>query len=360
MFLLVAAPGCEAILGIEDRSASTLDASTLVEDASSEADSSPVDAPAENETAVDGGCSQRPPAPPDADDPSDGNIAIVFALHDILYGEDDSWETMGFDLDQVNTREDGPSLSCAFTGTGSVPPVWWDHGCGVDNIIGGLIWTVIAETPNNTFDPHEGTTVARAGHGGMLLRISSYNGQPNDRSVTLEVFQTGGTDEPKWDGSDEWLVKRVGLLSEKPVTSEYGDPGAYVSDGVLVASIQYLFLPVSLSANSVGPLPLYTSLLTASLVFDEETRFYKLEDGLLGGKVKSKDLLQLIADSADQCDTSAYETLVCPYQDVAFEAEGEACNAFSLGVGFEAWQANLGDMVTPTTATTCEGIQGCH
>ena len=354
------------MLGIEERPAESSPVRDGGADASPDADASsdvsadvpdvshdaiePVDAlgDVEVEAATDAGCMTWPPAPPVADDPSEaGDINVVFAFHSLTYGdaEKSEWRSLGFDLDGVNTTAQNPDLKCSFTGSG-LAPLMRDNGCGLDNVVGGVLWEVAtAYTEEISAGEGEATADIQAGNVGLLLRIANYNGTPNDTTVVFSAYETNGAQDPDWDGNDEWSV-RCDSLAGDAVSSLYVDSSAYVVDGVVVAHLDPFPMYVGLAETVPVSLPFNRSVLTATIV-QGTNGLLELREGRLGGVVEPEELFRVMSVASD-CqfveDAFYVQNVVCPYRDVTvLDGTGTSCDAFSIGIGFDAWQAKLRD-----------------
>jgi len=353
------ASGCEVVLGIEERPADSPSAPTDAGDP--ETADVLVDQIAEHSeeaATMDAGCSGNPPARPVTDDPSDGgDLNLVFAVHDIDYGSNGTWTTLGFDLDGTNTVPGGAEPKCVWGGGGQPGSAAFDHGCGLDNVIGAAIWEIFIPFLGNSFNTAEMTEAVQAGTRGLVLRVTGYNGQPNDTTVGLSVYKTAGVDSPKWEGADRWTLSRDGLKEEGLLLSKYIDPQAYVADGVLVARLEKFPVGLQFVGTPVSWLLLEKSVFSATIAYDAGKGFHRLDQGRLGGMLNATAFLDAIRVAAGCFDLDEYRVQACSNLDVALD-DGAECNAWSMAVAFGAWEAELGDVVDGETQLTCND-QGC-
>ena len=352
-----AAAGCEVVLGIEERPADAPSAPTDAGDP--EAADALVDQIAEHseEAATDAGCSGNPPARPVADDPSNGgDLDLVFAVHDIDYGSNGTWKTLGFDLDGTNTVPGGAPPNCVWGG-GEPGPAAFDHGCGLDNVIGAAIWEIFVPFLGDSFNTAEMTEAVQAGTRGLVLRVTGYNGQPNDTTVGLSVYKTTGVDSPTWAGADRWSLIRDGLKGESVLLSKFVDPQAYVADGVLVARLEKFPMGLKIVNTPVSWVTLDRSVFSAAIAYDTGKKFYRLDQGRLGGMLNATEFLDAIRVAAGCFDLDEYRVQACSNLDVALD-DGAECNAWSMAVAFGAWEAELGDVVDGEAQLTCND-EGC-
>jgi hypothetical protein len=319
-----------------------------------------------------------PPPPPAVDDDPLGDVGpqIVAVGGLSLKGTLDGGAPIGFDLDGVCTCFPDPRTahaggpSCAPPDGGGAPPC--DGDGGRDVMLGELLgaYPDIFKAP----DPSKGSPSA-------LLKITQYNGRANDQSVAIALVPSngifdvtdcapdGGVDAsaapypPTWRGCDLWAADPAFVLpgTLEPLTFFH----AYVVDHVVV-------LPATSRGVTfvVGgaQFPLTKTIVTARLVaLDAQleplrpqpevgTRF-RLEDGVVAGRVGATDALRAFASSqathggGPLCGFGAFFTaaktaFLCPgadmVSDVAQEFTGAGCNAVSLASAFEARPARLG------------------
>lgn len=354
LLFLLSTTGCARVLGIEER---PVGATTQPGDAG---DGAAGDASVVEQEAS---CPRRLPEH-HADDPTDGpEIELVFAVHSLDFGPNNRWKEMGFDLDGVDTQPDSGASSCGFTGTTTPPTAWWDNACAMDNAGSGLVWTAalsvkeLGENLNNT------TAEFQKGTKGILLRIQGYNGMPNDQSVILSVLETtGATAPPLWEGQDEWSVAKQSLVDQKNRVSLYTAKNAYVAAGVVAAEFEQFPIRMGLESSSTIVMPVEQGLVSARLVKDSSSGLHKLVDGRLGGILRPTNLFAIAASTKAGClDAGAMEFLMsgtCQYRDIRLQTPDDAgsrCNAFAVGVAFEAWEAKLAELLAdaPETPPPC-------
>ena len=78
---------------------------------------------------------------------------------------------------------------------------------GRDNNVAKYMAALDGVQPELTSQPM--STRADQGFWSVIVRVSEYNGEPNDGVVTLALYATNGaTVRPGWTGSDVWSVRR--------------------------------------------------------------------------------------------------------------------------------------------------------
>jgi hypothetical protein len=355
----VALAGCEALVGIHDRS--------IASDASVSA-------------AADGGADAHacehavPPARPAFDDGT-MDLDLTFALNALDLGvrlDAGVSPLVGYDVDGVCTCPDGPS--CA---PFDPEAMHCDAPGGRDQAI-NLVFQTFAELTGGMFDPTTYSTEVLEGANGVLVRLQHYDGAANDTQVAVSVYLSPGTVSmdggaghplPRWDGNDTW-----GLDSESVLTSTGGvgalpvhfDVNGYVTANVLVAHADF---PIELYAgpqSGTAVLDGVGMVLTATVI-PVDGGGYRLMNGTIAGRVPIARLPRCMAgvvagDASFICPGSseyaALKTDVCRLADVlatpgAVDA-GAPCDALGFGVAFGASQALLGPIADrPASGSPC-------
>lgn len=214
-------------------------------------------------SGADGGsvlrAGRQPPARPTIADSTDGPI-VAFGLREIFLDQGREAENIGLDIDGYVTVPSDLGGECDNTSTRPV-----DGPDGIDNIVGSALYPLF-ETVSAGIEARW-RTAADAGHDVVVVRITGWNGTPNDPRIDVaiasSVFCTavdGPTgDEPPavtirsptdyelaggaplpapvWDGGDWTWVREDGFLGGDPGMPVVRDELAYVVDGVFVARL---------------------------------------------------------------------------------------------------------------------------
>lgn len=310
----------------------------------------------------DGSCrpARWPARPRDNGGAGEGTIEFLNALRvlDFGLGEQDGGAkaSSNYDLDGV----------CTCPGEGSCKPLAGspdscDQPGGADNAGGELLAGLLSL---GGIDSVFRESIARGSYD-LLIRVSGYNGGPDDTKVSLSAFVSNGTPvldggarrEPTFDGNDEWTVdpSSVTGLSGPPYTPkiELTDLDAYVSGGVLVARVSF---PVRLGRLEMD---LTGAIVTGTLVKDAVG--YHIEDGRFAGRWAAKKLLPSFAalddrtrgpDGGGICgDSGLYPALkakVCGVLDIeadpAKDRMGISCDAVSVSVHFSTTMCRFGPL----------------
>ncbi|WP_146649303.1 hypothetical protein [Labilithrix luteola] len=304
----------------------------------------------------------------------------------------------GVDLDGVctcDTRLDtahGGASSCVRAGE----PICDGDG-GVDSHFAAAVAAF-----TTAFDRDDFTRVnetIRLGRTSLLLFLRKYNGLANDRDVELGIVASNGLRDshcpdsvegplgfysPGWCGDDEWTVFPDTIVNGFPIAYTAG----HVSDYRLVVELDYgIPIPfgnvqvVAGSPITFGRLvPLGDDLKPRDPARPpataNEQRFYRIEDGLISGRVAATDMLaglgsSLLPDSVGGgrlCQNPTLYSLVhdriCGALDIAKSkkldfADGYACDAVSTSIYFTAAPARFGKTDTsPQEENGCAAVDG--
>ena len=343
--------------------------------------------------------SEQPPDKPAAGDPGTDLRDIVVAMRTIDFGEpavvdgsNTGFRDLGYDLDRICTTTENNQLrnsscikpnfatavvGCTYCGNLN------DFQNGRDNGFGRLI-AEVAEKISGFGTPAYNAQIDE-GKVSLLWRVRGYNGQPNDDKVELTLLtpaamsaQANNTrTKPEWDGLDIWPISGDSLntnASGQPDISnpKFRDENAYVRDGVIVGSLTQadLRLRIGVSATLVVELLLQfkQSFFTAELKqvprivasADGGTKtelLWAMQNGRIAGRLLVNDLLRQLDQFPDTtalskplCMNSAayprFRDIVCSFVDICGTlcSPTTPCDAISVGMGFEAEQAIVGDI----------------
>jgi hypothetical protein len=343
----------------------------------------------------------KPTDRPAASDPGKDLAPLYFAMSRVRFGavNDDvslsangnAWSDIGVDIDGVCTS----SLGCevnqvtvderACKSPAATPP---DGSLCRDNEIGRLFNSLAGSSIAGT---HFGMTevdwnceLFRGGFG-VILKISEYNGQPNDRSVRADLYASTGLQTlPSWkcretlDGavnrefyrnaswvrSDSWRVVEDSIDLSSPVEgtevrgARAADPAAFVRGGYLVARFPEgteFWLNGERASVPGFRFTMHRSVLIAGLVKEREDQWV-IDQGTLGFVTRPDEMLQglrQIGFCENMCSVFDFMSQYFYTHQDTLEGTAEIlpdtqCNAVSVGVDFEARQA---------TATTADVVQ---
>jgi hypothetical protein len=334
------------------------------------------------------------PGPPALDDaPGEELPAFFIAVRTVIL-TNDAAKIVGFDLDGVcscdphpeTAHDAGPSCSAA------MPQC--DLARGVDNSVSVLSAQL---SPFFSIDALPQTLIAK-GRRTHLLQIGKYHGRLNDKEVAFGVALSDGIRDkgcptsvenaakgiwsPGWCGDDRWSFLPESLIpsTKQPLVQGVG----YVRDGILTLKLASV-LQVPFDEASV--LSIGGAAMTGSLVplgedlkprdrarppTEREKRLYALDDAVIGGRIRTTDLLSTIGAiensskdggaSTYLCNEAAFPLLkssVCDGVDIAATQAldfdpGAKCDALSVGIAFTAFPVLPGDIhLTNFVANPC-------
>ena len=133
--------------------------------------------------------SRQPPARPT--DPDDGVDMgeVSFGLRMVSLDQGDGWREIGYDLDNRTTIAPTYDTECIPPGTPRPPG---DGADGIDNVFGASLYPLVELTvPGLEMTARE---AQESGYGLPVIRITGWNGTPNDSRIrtviTTSVFTT--------------------------------------------------------------------------------------------------------------------------------------------------------------------------
>lgn len=271
-------------------------------------------------------------------------------LNDAVQGD-----PVGLNLDGACTC---PEPTSCIPDEGTDEDLLCDAGGGID-AQSRRIFAQLAVLTNDQFSSRELSQDADAGRWGILFRIEGWTGEPTDTRVRFSLYGSPGLADdaiPSWDGGDAWSVDATSVEPGGTVDQPlYVDENAYVADGVVVASLPQSGITIATSGARLH-LDLVAGFLRARLV-EEEGR-WALRDGILASRLRTEDLFTALdgfrdGDEDPLCTDSPLFALardaICESADI-FSGAGtptSPCDAISVGIGFSAEAALLGDVVEP-------------
>ncbi len=308
------------------------------------------------------------PARPLMDDPGGGNFAFWNALDSVDFGVRDGGKSpvMGFDLDNVCTCQGTPPgpESCKL---GSTAKVHCDDPGGIDNQGEQLI--VAFSNYSGFFDQAFINDRIANGYYGAMIHIRAYNGLANDTQVEVSVYTSNGTvgvekgfpSVPNHDGTDIWTLDPNSLLGGfipdggEPIPNGAVDPNAYVSGGILVASLD---VPLAVGAgNGEGTvtIDLNNSVVVGKLVPDKGS--FRVDNGLISGRWNARKMLTGLKALYDPLDKTQHlcgtdpvylglKQIICKYPDVTGNLQQDGknapCDSISIGFMYSSSPAKIG------------------
>jgi hypothetical protein len=290
----------------------------------------------------------------------------------------------GFDLDGV----------CTCPGPESCTPIGAQRHCdgdgGTDDSTGTIFTTFETLAPTSFSDDAFNRLVTK-GVGNIMLRVRSYNGGANDKQVTAIVYLSAGLDgiqdggvpphPPFADGTDVWTIDPSSLLGGGTVDGGpscegndnvcvplYVDTEAYVSNGVLVAHVDF---PLRAGVGSDSIVIKVSDGVFAGPLIKGDGGTFRIEEGQIGGRWHTSDMLAALANVRDPFDQNSFlcgdastylnaKQIVCKASDLMAspteDNTGQQCDALSLAMSFDDVPAHIGPIyAAPALPTSCAG-----
>jgi hypothetical protein len=335
-----------------------------------------------DESLVTGGAGgplrHAPPRPTTPDGPDVEPLTV--ALRDPVINQGDLWREIGLDLDGFATASMDSETEC-LPGRSNTVPI--DGEEGIDNIFGAAFVKVVTG-----FIPElqaEAVAAQHAGNGTLIIRMSKWNGTPNDPLVQVIISQAvDGTPAdpslvewnddfelvmkadgspappPEWEGNDHWWVRDDTFVGGDETQPRISDDAAYVADNKVVLRLPdgvdiFFFI-----ADKVVKVNLTGAMSVGTMNADHS----ELTDTIVAGRWGKNDLLDT-ADYINICEgpikttlTNTIDFISDVRSQVGTGNTGARCDAISLGMRFGkgvlgSWE---GLVPAPPVRNPCEGV----
>jgi hypothetical protein len=367
---LCATSSCAAILGFEPLSEEG-PPDARIDAAPSEASSDAADA-GPNTACSELGLPDRPDAAAGGSVPP--LLAALRLLDFGIEGESDGGRPTipGLNLD-LTCSTDLATSSCKLDllGPGFDKHAKDKSATGIDNAGYGLIQFIGGFS--DTFNAEGFNRGISEGRYGAVVRISRWNGQPDDEDVLLELFPAIGFQPhadggrlPNFDEDDVWrLDKRFQLGGAVEGSRIVSDTG-WVTSGRLVARFGAVTLPLMI-ADDPKPFDIY---IRDAVISGTISTNPPLSDGIIAGRWKTSDFLSelkkiYILESLDIKDTlvceprgallyTSVKEQLCDGRDLRSDSKDNQalpCDAVSTGARIETYRLkSLGKFVDSVDA----------
>jgi hypothetical protein len=294
-------------------------------------------------------CGKRVPDRPGATGGAAGGN-LFGAMTAVRFLEPAGAPPLGYDLDKLCTCPDRRACKNpkAVDQQCDVP------GTGIDNAAGGIL--------NVLFPPQADALLQdtlRHGRSGIMIRVQGWDGSPDDSDVSVSVFnivglkgdEDGGAPATFDGGNDEFIVDDASLLNAMNLGSRYFDTSAYVSNGMLVASLDYDFrlsVPTTPDASAVVFVPLRVARLVGKIE-RVGTEGLRMTNAQLVGRVPVADIFAQLANIGLCRDNPMFPTVkasTCAALDLpakpANDGRDVGCDALSIAISITAGPAKIG------------------
>ncbi|MBN9159581.1 MAG: hypothetical protein J0I07_01350 [Myxococcales bacterium] len=331
------------------------------------------------------GCfSAGAPRPEDRPAPgSDKDVgAIVLAISSMRLGslneqggvDPNAWQDIGLDLDGVCTASEtctseDPPPSCK-AGASQLPR---DGKYCRDNTFGKLEYSAalvpqLAKQYGLSDDAFN--CALCVGHYTFIIRVTGYNGEPNDDRVRIDLYPSPGLEKPlPWDCSQpSWVTQPCftpdmpWTLQEDTLLEKRGGPDlpdskifsadAYVRENYLVTQLPedtLFWFPGYKGLVVAYPIRLQKGIVVGKLLKGQDN-VWRIEDGVIAGRARQQDVIKgfRLIGFCETNDKDNYEltsTFVNDNLDVLADGRNDPnvpCDVMSMGVTFNARQAKAG------------------
>jgi hypothetical protein len=288
----------------------------------------------------------------------------------------DAWQSFGYNLDDLVTSKSSTDVCILAAGASKYTQV--DGNGGIDNSFGANILPILITTAGSDFSEKVNAEID-AGSFTDLLYVTGFDDLSGNTTTAIGlsgVLLAGGNyatlnhGAPAWNLATQWPIEPESLngcpagvcpSGTNPVTSaKVQFPSAYQKNGTFVGGGP---IDIQLSLSLAGS-PFNLLVHSASLTFAPDVPG-SVTDGTIGGVLLTTELIssfQVVAGSISTslCSGSAFQSIaqqieqssdivLDPGTGAVSNQAGVACNAISIGVGFDATE------VAPPTSASITG-----
>lgn len=296
----------------------------------------------------------------------------------------DAWKDIGFDLDGYCTSSPtcGIDFDNAGCDQGAIPARIDGNDCRDNNF--GRFEVFVAQTPEVGAKYRLNDTQFNcglcAGYYNFLIRVTGYNGEPDDDELRLDVYPSIGTETTTGiDCSTATTPSTLCWLSNDPFVldeSGFGAPAAdgglpdakvfdahaYVRNGYVVANLpddsSFWFPTEPSDGVNTFPIKIQKAVITGRIEKGQDGTVV-VKDGLIAGRVRKDDVIGgFRALGLCENEGQLYKTMVnyvSSNLDVLADGTNSPmapCDALSVGVGFEAKEATRSETTGHATPLT--------
>jgi hypothetical protein len=333
------------------------------------------------------------PRPTDRPAPSEGaSLAPIYlAIRTMRIGslnakgelDPNAWQDLGFDVDGTCTGsatcpQDEPKPSCK-SATVSVPT---DGNYCRDNTFGRLEYqaTTIKELGGKYGLSDDAFNCALCiGAYNFVIRVSGYNGKPDDDSVRVDMYPSPGLETVlPWDcASGDWknhpcftqdmpFTIRADSVAEPRGGPDVGagktfDDKAFVKQGYLVFTLPgdtLFWFPGYKAPVTAYPVRIQGGVVSGKIARATDGT-WGVTDGIIAGRVKKDDVIRgfrLIGFCEQDSNYALMTTFVSNNLDLLASGERDPnrpCDAMSVGLGYTATQATPGRLEPVADPVEC-------
>lgn len=323
-----------------------------------------------------------PPEPIDA--AAAGGPAVLFAVKLLDFGVDNdggAGDVPGYNLD----RACSPDIASSTCKTSAIQPTFERHAkdknaAGLDNASFSLIKYINSLSP--LLRPETINAGLAEGRYGAVVRVTDWNGSPNDNDVQIEIFPAIGLlprEDPTagFNADDQWILDTRFLVATTIANSNIKSDRGYISGNKLVARFKEAYFPIIID-DDPKPFDIHIrDMIFTATLSNGDAGAASLTGGTVTGRWKTGDFLGqvrtiFVNDAnglnknylcepllAAQIIYRGVKAEVCDARDIRSDSNDTArlpCDAVSAAMRIEAYPiTNLGVLdAGPSIDPRCE------
>jgi hypothetical protein len=300
-----------------------------------------------------------------------------YAIHQLFIGDTDrmgvssadAWKNLGYDLDGKVTTAAATDVCTLVPGASKQVQV--DGFGGTDNSWGANIVPIIVTL--NSAASQQINQGLQAGAWTQLAYVTGFDDSAGNTTSALGLTGVGLAGAaypggaPAWDLSTVWPVAPGSVngctatggcpAGTDPVASAAVTfPKAFQVNGTFVSGVP---VPITLPI-AFGGQPLVVNIQSAVITFDPAGPG-QVTNGTIAGVVSTTDLINSLQEVAGRistslCSGSAFQSIATQIEqtsDIVYDgatisnSPGQACNAISIGLGFNATEVAAPSTIAP-------------
>jgi hypothetical protein len=319
---------------------------------------------------------QHPPPAPTGTTSMPTTLAHNYAIHQMFLGDTDrsgvtsanAWQTFGYDLDGKITTASSTDVCTLLAGSSKQVQV--DGNGGIDNSWGANIMPIMT-----TLDSTVSQQTNQSLQAGAWTQMTYVVGFDDSAGNTTSAFGLTGVElsgaaypgAPSWDPSTVWPVAPEYIngctptggcpTGTNPITSaQITFPMAFQSGGTFVSGT-----PIAMSFPiGIGGQSLVLNIQSAILTFEPQAPG-AVTNGVVAGVVATQDIINALQQVAGRistslCTGSAFQSIATQIEQtsdiqlsgsIISNTPGAACNAISIGLGFNATEIAAPSVIAP-------------
>ena len=278
-----------------------------------------------------------------------------------------AWETLGFDLDGHWSTTDS-AVHCQPVEGANPGTVKTDGKWGVDNSFGANVLSQLTSWDAD-FSNNLNKSFRQGWRAGWVIQLDAIGQEPTQRGITGAIFRAANPDgqKPLGDGRDVYDVRFESVLDGDMSRPRLTFSGAYSTDGKWVAEAKGDFeMVLSIEGFEVA-FRIHRPLLVARPVWTPLGPVF--DGGVIAGVVETEPFIEALRTQywgnwdTSLCQGSTFSSFAQQIRvasDMLIDGTqdpSQECNAISIGIGFTAVPAVLGDVAAeePPRQSACGG-----